>query len=148
MRIRVFNAGLLPPAARRPKTIAGVCRRALRTEGFQSEGELNVVIMDRKGMLELNKRYLEHAHDTDVIAFPYADDPKPGEPFGDVYISAYQARLQAAEQGHSVLREVLVLAVHGTLHLLGYDDATPRQKAAMFKKQDELLDGKEKSRSR
>ena len=49
------------------------------------------------------------------------------------------ARQQAAQQAHSVLAEVLFLAAHGTLHLLGYDDATSRQRAAMFRKQEHAL---------
>lgn len=139
MTVRVFHARLLPPSARRPRLIAQACRRAVKAESGPKEGELNVVILGRAGMLKLNKTYLAHDHDTDVIAFPYSKNPGRGEPFGDIYISAHQARRQAAEQGHGVLREVLTLAVHGTLHLLGYRDDTPQRKAAMFRRQERLL---------
>ncbi|MBI5241757.1 MAG: rRNA maturation RNase YbeY [Elusimicrobia bacterium] len=145
MTIRVFGAALLPPAARRPRTISAVCRRVLVLEKVRSGGELSVVFLDRRRMRALNRRFLGRTHDTDVIAFCYAEDAGPlkGEkPFGDVFISAYQARLQAADQGHDVLTEVLFLAAHGTLHLLGYDDDTARRRAAMFRKQRLVLPGR------
>ncbi len=138
-RINVFGTKLLPPAARKPGVITRACALTLKSEGVEAEGELNVIFVDRRKMLELNKKFLSHAHDTDVIAFLYAADAPGAEAFGDVYVSAYQARRQAEEIGHSVLREALTLVIHGTLHLVGYDDATPRQRAAMFRKQDALL---------
>lgn len=153
MIVRVFRAGLLPASARKPRLIAEACRKTLRREHARDraprrgsaasksrraaagEGEINIILLDRKAMRRMNKEFLGHDYDTDVIAFNH-DSP---EAFGDVYISAYKARAQAKELGHPVLREVLTLAVHGTLHLLGYDDDTPSRKARMFRKQDEML---------
>ncbi len=75
-----------------------------------------------------------------MIAFPYNDGlPAPDRPFGDVFICVPQARRQAKELGHPASREVLILALHGTLHLLGYDDHAPKDRARMFARQDELL---------
>lgn len=142
MKVNVFGLRLLPPDARRAGPLARACELTLASEGVEQEGELNVIFVDRKKMLELNKRFLNATHDTDVIAFGYEDggtDADDDSPFGDVYVSAWQARNQAEEIGHSVLDEALTLVVHGTLHLLGYDDATPRQKTAMFRKQDALV---------
>ena len=144
MIIRVFGASLLPPLARRPRAIAAVCRRVLGGEKAKVGGELNVVFLDRRRMRELNKRFLGRTRDTDVIAFNYGEDPGPAaaeRPFGDIFISARKARAQAAAQGHPVLTEVLILAAHGTLHLLGYDDSTARRRAVMFRKQDLALRG-------
>lgn len=143
MTINLFGLNLLPLSARKPAALKAACRRALKSEKKDGAGELNIIILDRKKMRELNKRYLNHNYDTDVIAFNYPQDKSlKGEeiPFGDVYISAYKARIQAKEQGHPVLKEVITLVLHGTLHLLGYDDSTPRKKEAMFKKQGRLLD--------
>jgi probable rRNA maturation factor len=140
--IRVFGASLLPVSARRPRAVAAVCRRVLAGEKARIRGELNVVFLDRTRMRRLNRRFLGQEHDTDVIAFNYPEDPGPlaGEkPFGDIFISAHQARAQAAAQGHAVLTEALFLAAHGMLHLLGYDDASARQRAAMFRKQARAL---------
>ncbi len=83
----------------------------------------------------MNRRYLRHNYDTDVIAFGF-DDPST---LGDIYISVYQARKQAAELGHGLLEELLTLAVHGTLHLVGYRDATPAQRKRMFSRQERIL---------
>lgn len=155
LRIRVSGLHRLPPSARKPRAIAAVCARALRAAGGEPRGEINIVVVDRRRMLSLNRRYLKHGHDTDVIAFSYDQAqvlpptdlrPSPrgraaGFPFGDIFISAHQARRQARQMSHPVLTEVLTLALHGTLHLLGYDDSTPRQKAEMFRLQGKLLHG-------
>lgn len=132
--IRIHNLSLLPASARKPRSIAAMVKRTLGAR----KGDVNVVILGRAAMKRMNKRYLAHSHDTDVIAFNYADPPA----FGDVYISAWAARKQAAELGHPVLREVLTLAVHGSLHLLGYDDRRPKDRAKMFRRQDAILAGK------
>lgn len=143
MIVRVFRAALLPASARKPAAIQKVCLAALRAEKCRAQGELNVIFLDRAAMRKMNRRYLDHGHDTDVIAFRYDDQESDGDrPFGDVYISAYQARRQAKELGHPVLDEVLTLAVHGTLHLLGYDDATPAQRRKMFGRQEQILHGR------
>ena len=136
--VKVSGLGLLPPSARKPRVIASIVRKAIALEKARVSGEINVVFLDRKDMLALNKRYLDHGHDTDVIAFNYGAE-LPGAPFGDVYVSAYQARRQAEDLGHPILKEVLTLVAHGALHLLGYDDSTPRKKAEMFRRQDQLL---------
>jgi probable rRNA maturation factor len=140
MKVQVHGLSLLPATARKAAAIQRACRAALTLEKAKETGELNVIFMDRRPMRALNRRFLEHDYDTDVIAFRYSDElPSENPPFGDVYISAFMARRQAAELGHTVLDEVLTLAVHGTLHLLGWDDATPRQKKRMFARQDEIL---------
>jgi probable rRNA maturation factor len=142
MTIRVFGTSLLPASARKPGAIMQVCRRVLRDEKVKAGGELNVVFLDRRKMRVLNRRFLGHDRDTDVIAFEYAEDSGPvrrERPFGDIFISAFQARRQAAKQDHPVLTEVLFLTAHGALHLLGYDDSTARRRAAMFRKQERAL---------
>ena len=58
---------------------------------------------------------------------------------GDIYISIDRARSQAEEYGHSFLREICFLAVHGFYHLLGYDHMTPEDEKVMFGKQEEVL---------
>ena len=139
--IGVAGLELLPAPARRRGLIERVLRLTLKTEKAKVPGFINVVFVDRKKMLSLNKQFLQHTHDTDVIAFNYDGAPEGAKsPFGDIFISAYQARLQAEQLGHSSLEETLTLVVHGTLHLLGYDDATPKQKAVMLKKQSKILD--------
>jgi probable rRNA maturation factor len=142
VKVQVFGISLLPPAARKPRDISEVCRRVFKSEKARVSGELNVVILDRRRMRLLNKRFLGQGRDTDVIAFNYPQDtgPSRGEkPFGDIFLSAHLARTQAREVGHSVLSEVLFLTAHGALHILGYDDSTSRQRAEMFDKQARAL---------
>ena len=58
---------------------------------------------------------------------------------GDIYISIDKARQQAEEYGHTLLRELSFLAVHGFYHLLGYDHVTEAEEKVMFAKQEEVL---------
>jgi probable rRNA maturation factor len=141
-RIRTSGLSLLPPSARKPRAIAAIARKAIAHEKARLAGEINVVFLDRKAMLAMNRKFLRHGHDTDVIAFQY-DAEAPGAPFGDIYISAYQAKRQAEELGHPILKEVLTLVAHGTLHLLGHDDSSPSAKARMFRVQDAILGRKD-----
>jgi len=95
-------------------------------------------------MRAMNRQFLGHDRDTDVIAFEHdrlPELPARERPLGDIYISSWLAVRSARELGHGVLHEALTLAVHGALHLLGHDDSTPRRKALMFRRQDELLAG-------
>ena len=103
--------------------------------GARAAGDLNLIFVDRRRMLALNKKFLKHSHDTDVIAFAYGE----GAAFGDVFVSAYQTRRQARALGHTALKEALTLAVHGCLHLAGHDDHAPEEKAVMFRRQDAVL---------
>ncbi|MBI5631483.1 MAG: rRNA maturation RNase YbeY [Elusimicrobia bacterium] len=139
MTVNVFGAGLLPASARKPRLLRKACLAALKSEKFRGSGEISIILTDRKKMLALNETFLRHDHDTDVIAFNYDPPNSPREPFGDVYISVPQARAQASELGHPLLQEILTLIIHGTLHLLGHEDSTPRKKARMFARQDRIL---------
>ncbi|MBI4345547.1 MAG: rRNA maturation RNase YbeY, partial [Elusimicrobia bacterium] len=90
-------------------------------------------------MRRINRDYLGHDYDTDVIAFPYGGGRADDAPFGDVFVSVDQAKAQAKELGHSLLTEALTLAVHGTLHLAGYRDGRPADRRRMFARQDRLV---------
>jgi probable rRNA maturation factor len=142
LTVRVEGLGLLPRAARKPALIAAAVRRAFALEKSRRRGEVAVVFVPRAEMLALNRRYLGHETDTDVITFPHErvpGVPAAEAPVGDILISAWMAARSAKELGHPVLREALTLAVHGALHLLGHDDHAPRAKARMFRRQDEVL---------
>ena len=89
---------------------------------------------------EYNRRYRGRDEPTDVLAFAAQEPPKdqrfqapPGTEhwLGDIVISLPRARRQAREAGHPVDDEVRLLAVHGFLHLLGYDHAEPAEETAM-----------------
>ena len=107
------------------------------------EAIFNVIIVDNDYIHKLNKEYRNIDRETDVITFALEDD-KTFNPeiriLGDVYISIDKAKSQSEEYGHSLLRELCFLAVHGMLHLLGYDHMNKDDEKVMFTLQEEILD--------
>ena len=107
------------------------------------EAIFNVIIVNNEYIHKLNKEYRNIDRETDVITFALEDD-KTFNPeiriLGDVYISIDKAKSQSVEYGHSLLRELCFLGVHGMLHLLGYDHMEKKDEVVMFKLQEEILD--------
>lgn len=104
----------------------------------------NVIIVNNDYIHQLNKEYRGIDRETDVITFALEDEkemisPVPERVLGDIYISIDKAISQADEYGHSLLRELSFLAVHGFYHLLGYDHQTKEEEEVMFSKQEEVL---------
>lgn len=116
---------------------------------------VNILLTDSEGIRELNREFRGIDKETDVLSFPayelsgvfaecmgdleleYAD----GDVFlGDIAISLPRAQQQANEYGHSPVRETAFLALHGTLHLLGYDHMSVQEEACMTQKQREILE--------
>jgi probable rRNA maturation factor len=89
----------------------------------------------------LHERFFDDASPTDVISFPSGDDLHAVSGYlGDIVVSADTAQLQAADAGHSLERELAFLALHGLLHVCGYDDCTPAERDAMLARQQALLE--------
>ncbi len=111
----------------------------LQSQGLEGS-EVSLSIVDDREMHELNLRYRGVDRTTDVLSFPLEEE-RPKEPclLGDIIVSAPMAQQQAQEYGHSLLREMSFLVVHGTLHLLGYDHMTPAEDAEMQRLQEEVL---------
>lgn len=102
----------------------------------------NVIIVDNNYIHKLNKEYRGVDRETDVISFALEDDDtfNPEERIlGDIYISIDKAKEQSESYGHSLERELCFLAVHGFLHLLGYDHMVEEDEKVMFSLQDEIL---------
>lgn len=104
----------------------------------------NIIIIDNPTIHKINKEYRNKDAPTDVISFALEDDKTVIEPdgvriLGDIYISIDKVHEQALEYGHSFKRELSFLAVHGLLHLLGYDHMEKSDEEVMFKKQEEVL---------
>ncbi len=103
----------------------------------------NVIIIDNERIKEINKKYRNIDRETDVISFALEDDKTMKlddiRLLGDIYISIDKVKSQAEEYGHSFKRELSFLAVHGFLHLLGYDHMTKEDEEVMFSKQEEVL---------
>ena len=107
----------------------------------------NIIIVDNDRIHEINREYRGIDRPTDVISFALEDekdmllDSEAGRILGDIYISLDKCIEQAKEYGHSFLRELAFLCVHGFLHLQGYDHMEKQDEEVMFKLQDEILDG-------
>lgn len=121
-------------------------RLTLISQDVAESCEVVVVIADDAALEELNRRFRGHAAPTDVLSFanesrgPFASGTAEF-PYhlGDIVISIDRAREQADSAGGTVEAELQLLAVHGTLHLLGYDHADTRQKEQMWAIQTEIL---------
>lgn len=103
----------------------------------------SVILVDNKTIHEINKTYRNIDRPTDVISFALEDNMDIKTEIrllGDIYISIEKAKEQANEYGHSLMREICFLAVHGFYHLLGFDHMTKEDEEVMFKKQEEILE--------
>jgi probable rRNA maturation factor len=100
--------------------------------------ELHYIFVSDDKLLEINRQYLKHDFYTDIITFPLSE---PGQPIsGEIYISVDRVRENAREFGNSVKKELLRVIFHGALHLCGYKDKTPKEKA-MMRRQEEVYIG-------
>ena len=122
----------------------------LGDEDFSFPAELSVMFCDNEYIKKLNKKYRNKNKTTDVLSFPmydYAEDEgelMPGDEtlmLGDIVISLERAKEQAAELGNSFEREVAFLAIHSTLHLLGYDhERSEEDDEIQCKRQKEIIE--------
>ena len=103
----------------------------------RARGTMTVAIVSDARVRALNRTFRKTDRATDVLSFP-AEEPRY---LGDVVISSGLAARQARAAGHSLATELRVLALHGLLHLLGYDDTADAARAAMHARQDALLAG-------
>ena len=98
--------------------LAGVAPRTAR-------GDLAIALVSDARMRALNRRYRRRDYATDILSFPAENGQARKHPaprsLGDLVIATGVARRQAREAGHSYQTELRVLALHGLLHLLGYD---------------------------
>jgi len=108
------------------KGIVDFLRRVARSKPPASRAGIAVCFVSDRRMREFNQRYRNKPGSTDVLSFSGDPEPDPaGELYlGDIVISVPQAARQAAERGHSLVRELKLLSLHGYLHLLGYDHET------------------------
>lgn len=105
--------------------------------------EFNVIFVDNEYIHNLNREYRNIDRETDVITFALEDNKdveyEDYRLLGDIYISLDKAHSQADEYGHSFLRELSFLTIHGFLHLLGYDHMNKLDEEVMFARQEEIL---------
>ena len=124
------------------QTIVSALEAALAYEG--RTGDISVIIVDDTAMHEMNLSYRNVDRTTDVLSFPSSegfDLVAPPGFLGDLAISLPTAKRQAEEYGHSLARELAFLAVHGALHLMGYDHMEPEDERVMRDHQQKILNG-------
>ena len=116
---------------------------------LQGEIELSITFVHNEQIQQINKEYREKDQPTDVISFALEELGEgelelvgEGLPrmLGDIVISIDKAEEQANDYGHSYMRELGFLSVHGFLHLLGYDHMTEEDEKVMFTLQNDILD--------
>lgn len=122
-----------------------VCQ-TLSYEGVSFSIEVSVTFCTGAYIRSLNAAYRGKDAETDVLSFPLFDtdeeDPIAGEvvPLGDIVINVDRAAEQGAALGHSALREMAFLAIHSTLHLLGYDhERSAEEEEEMCRRQREII---------
>ncbi|HVT13703.1 MAG TPA: rRNA maturation RNase YbeY [Fimbriimonadaceae bacterium] len=116
---------------RAPRTlIARAVSTTLALHG-RSEEAVSVLIGTDEAIRDLNSRYRGQDEATDVLTFP--SDDVPGAPLGDIAIALPYAERQARLRGVSLSQELGYLAIHGTLHLLGFDDEEEGERARMVR---------------
>ncbi len=117
----------------------------LLTENSLDLGEVNLIITGDDELERLNRQYRGKEGPTDVLSFPYLEsgmeEMQQGEDFavGDIYISLDRALTQAEEAGTKAEMEIALLAIHGLLHLAGYDHDSESGAKVMRQKEQETL---------
>ncbi|MDA8211211.1 MAG: rRNA maturation RNase YbeY [Clostridia bacterium] len=139
-----------------------VIRAAMEQEGVNPAAEVSVVFVDDAYIHRLNREYRGVDRPTDVLSFAMQEmvdeepainedfqaefDEDEGPLLGDIIISLETAVRQAKEYNHTLEREVAFLAVHGFLHLLGYDHMEEAETRVMRLREEAILAGLELTR--
>ncbi|NLX63729.1 MAG: rRNA maturation RNase YbeY [Clostridiaceae bacterium] len=154
MKLTVYNQQKAHEISKDIKRlIEKAVKLCVKKEGFPYPCEAYVTLTDNENIKVLNLEYRGIDKATDVLSFPIIQyingepqiqpgdmDPGSGRVFlGDIIISVEKAFEQAENFGHSVERELAFLAVHGALHLLGYDHETETDEKRMFSLQEDIL---------
>ncbi len=126
-----------------------LCRFAMKRMRLHPATELTLRLVDADTIGVLNRQWMGKSGPTDVLSFPMDEltpgreegdpDDEPSGYLGDIALCPQVAAEQASAAGHSTVDEIELLTVHGILHLLGYDHATPDEHRDMFGLQGRLL---------
>lgn len=130
-------------------TIESLLHFAAKQESIEDGSELSVIFVTNDRIQEINREYRDKDKATDVISFAMEELGEGEIPLsgvdmprilGDIIISLAKAKEQAEDYGHSFIRELGFLSVHGFLHLLGYDHEIEEDEQKMFGRQKDILD--------
>ena len=120
LQIKIANSQEIVPLDR--NRLREIAKSVLEGEGIPAAA-ISLAFVDNPTIHRLNKQFLDHDEPTDVLTFPLSG-PGAKTLEGEIVIGAEVARAQAAERGHDEQAELGLYAVHGLLHLCGYDDTT------------------------
>jgi len=121
---------------RKTREIKNWIVQVIRSEE-KEPGDLSFIFASDKYIKEINKEFLNHNYNTDVIAFDY----KKGNVInGEIYLGINKIRKNAVQYKNTILNEVLRVMVHGVLHIIGYDDKTEIEEKKMKKMEDIYLE--------
>lgn len=147
--MRVVISAEVPVWKREVRRLKRSVVRMLNVLAVGNRLEVSVALVDEEIIRELNRRYLNNDEPTDVLAFPLMSSDELSrlnkraivspEPLGDIVICIPIAERQAAERNQKHYEEIELLAAHGLLHLLGYEDETERGAGVMTAAEEQLL---------
>lgn len=102
----------------------------------KNAGSINVIFTSNEYLLSVNKDYLNHNYNTDVITFEYNEENIIS---GDIFVSVEQLRINAESFENPFENELKRVVIHGVLHLLGYKDSSTDEKKEMRIEEDKAL---------
>jgi probable rRNA maturation factor len=142
MQAHIFYQTDVPRYLRRTGVFKAALQKGLKHFARQPI-EVNVIFVDEKEILRVNKEFLGHRYVTDVISFNHARPPvlPPAEPwcFGDIFVCYQVARKNAPKFNHTILQEMMMYVTHGALHLSGMDDHSPQDRAEMDRQAEKII---------
>ncbi|MDP1850935.1 MAG: rRNA maturation RNase YbeY [Candidatus Planktophila sp.] len=144
MSIEVTNSsGQLVPSSE----VTSLLLFAMTKLNLNADCDLSVGFIDDEYMSELHNKWMNELGSTDVLSFPMDMPENDGDvvTLGDIMISPLFAATQAQAAGHTTEHEIYILAVHGLLHIVGYDHAEPDEERIMFSLQEEIVENWKKT---
>lgn len=134
MKIRIFYDNV-KFRLKESKKVLNIIEKVIRREK-KIPGDLIFVISNNKEIRKINKEFLNHNYNTDVIAFDYSDGSTLN---GEIYISYEKVKENANNYKVSYWEELIRVMIHGTLHLCGYDDSTEEERKLMMERGEEWI---------
>jgi len=133
-----INIETISPAFKVTKRpVKNVAQAVLANEGIAT-AEINIILVDDKFMIRLNREFLNTETTTDVLSFNLTDS-FDGHLEGEVYANVEQINRQAVDYHVPVRTELFRIIIHGLLHLIGFDDRSVEERKIMIEKEDQYL---------
>lgn len=131
--------------------IRNAVRETLKMEGVSLSSEVSVVVCDDKFIQQLNRQFMGEDRPTDVLSFPQEEaavgkspgvfsSSAAGKALGDIVVSLPTVTQHAQAREAPIQQELVLVIAHATLHLLGYDHASPEAQAEMWQRQDKVVE--------